>query len=280
MNDNFTYSLDWRKSIFLRYPIDQIVTFKHLDFFKDEDHLICQQFFNIKYTKEDLEQMKKHLLNGKQIIFKYMNQSNSLEKLKKWALLNHFHVQMKDQWDAPQLFLSNEIFEYINKSSHSQLKRNFGKYLKYKNDYIFKNSKDENLLSLWSDVLKIDYNSWKRKEQSDMKSLNREDLQYLPYMLNNTDTCNLVVIYYENEPLAYSLMFQDYDNTWYAVKWGASDNGRKHNAGFYCLYYHLELLKDLNTDLMIDFWGRRNQTYDELKNNSIRRCHLSISKKE
>jgi hypothetical protein len=37
---------------------------------------------------------------------------------------------------------------------------------------------------------------------------------------------------------------------------------------------------DPTKEVNIDFWGRRNRTYDELKNNSIYRYHIELLKKE
>ena len=68
---------------------------------------------------------------------------------------------------------------------------------------------------LWNYVLQIDYNSWKKDEHSDMKSLDREDLQYLPFFLIDKEHSNLIVVCDEkNNPLAYSLMFRSGD-CWY-----------------------------------------------------------------
>ena len=75
-------------------------------------------------------------------------------------------------------------------------------------------------MKLWDYVLKIDLDSWKKDEKSDMKSLNREDLQYLPFLLLKRDKSNLVVICdNDDNPLEYSLMFKDENNCWYAVKY-------------------------------------------------------------
>ena len=112
-----------------------------------------------------------------------------------------------------------------------------------------------------------------------MKSLDREDLQYLLFLIKNNEESSLVVIYENDIPLAYSLMFKNESNNyWYAVKWGASFEGRKVYAGIYCLFSHLQFLYKKENQLNIDFWGRRNATYDLLKNTSIIREHLEISK--
>ena len=70
------------------------------------------------------------------------------------------------------------------------------------------------------------------------------------------------------------------NNCWYAVKWGASYLGRKKYAGFMVLFNHLEYIDSFEDQINVDFWGRRNKTYDSLKNNSINRKHIIIYKKE
>ena len=111
-----------------------------------------------------------------------------------------------------------------------------------------------------------------------MKSLNREDLQYFPFLLLDKENSNLVVIYDKKDtPLAYSLMFKNND-MWYAVKWGASFQGRKEYAGFYALFNHLEYIYSKDKTIRLDFWGRRNKTYDSLKNDSVNRNHIKIYK--
>ena len=70
-----------------------------------------------------------------------------------------------------------------------------------------------------------------------------------------------------------------FDNARCSTK-GIGYTGRKYYAGFYCLFYHLEYLYSLDNKLLIDFWGRRNKTYDELKNDYIIRKHIVVYKKE
>ena len=82
------------------------------------------------------------------------------------------------------------------------------------------------------------------------------------------------------EELACVHYFKDENDCWYAVKWGASYIGRKKYAGFMALFNHLEYIASLENQINIDFWGRRNKTYDSLKNNFINRKHIIIYKKE
>lgn len=279
MNIKKTFSMSeiWINSLYLRYPYNRIKKIGDLYFYEENDILKCQHFFNIK--KCDFELLKKEIKNNKKIRFSYLNESNFINDLKVWTQKNNFVFEIIDSWNAPLLKINSNICNYLENNKSSQIKRNYKKYLRNKNNYLFKNSKDFNILELWKAVLNIDFNSWKKEEISDMKSLNREDLQYLPFLLENKKNSNLVVVYENNIPLAYSLMFKDYTG-WYAVKWGASYKGRKKIAGFYALFNHLEYLYNTDKKINLDFWGRRNNTYDLLKNKSILRYHILIYKKE
>lgn len=279
---NFSTSRIWNESVILRYSFDKIKKIGNLYFYDDQNILKCQHFFNFEISPNELEELKNQLNNGKILKFNYLNDSTLLEKLELWIKENGFKCKIIDEWEAPILRLSGNknIEEYFSSSNHSQICRNYKLYCKNQKNYKFYNSSNIDPLTLWNYVLEIDYNSWKKVEKSDMKSLNREDLQYLPFLLMNKENSNLVVICdLEDKPLAYSLMFKS-DNYWYAVKWGASNDGRKKYAGFYCLFYHLKYLYSLNPNLNVDFWGRRNSTYDKLRNDFIKRKHILISKKE
>lgn len=274
---NFSFSDTWINSLYLRYPLDKIKKYGNLYFYDKDNVLKCQHFFNL--TTYDFDLLKKEIKNNKKIRFSYLNETSFVDKLRKWTNQNGYIFETIDSWDAPLLKLDTSIHDYLKNNKHSQIRRNYKDYLKNMNNYIFKNSKDNNILKLWKDVLLIDSNSWKKEENTDMKSLDREDLQYLPFLLTNKRKSNLVVIYKEEIPLAYSLMFKD-SNGWYAVKWGASYKGRKYKAGFYALFNHLEYIYAIDKKITLDFWGRRNNTYDLLKNGSVRRNHILIYKKE
>lgn len=276
---NFTTSSTWNNSILLRYDLNKIIQIDKLYFYNDNSLLKCQHFFDFEITDLILNQVREYINKSYIIKFSYINDLLSL-KLENWANKNNYSFNLTDTWEAPQLILKNySIVDYLKNNNHAQIKRNYKYYENKKGKYKFLNSNDSNVLKMWNDVLKIDYNSWKQEENSDMKSLNREDLQYLPFLLENKEKTSLIVIYdSNNNPLAYSLMFKNNDNYWYAVKWGASSEGRKLYSGIFCLFYHLEYLYSLNEILKVDFWGRRNKTYEYLSNSFIKRCHIEISK--
>ena len=278
---NFSSTNIWNNSLFSRYPINKIKKIGDLYFYDDNNMLICQNFFNPIIENNELNELKTNILNFKKIKFSYINNSESLEKLKKMAIDNAFTYEIIDSWEAPRLVLKKNPASYFENNCGSQIKKNYKNYLNNTSKYKFYNSEYDNALELWSNVLKIDFESWKKEEQSDMKSLNREDLQYLPFLLLEKKKSSLIVICDLNDnPLAYSLMFKGENDYWYAVKWGASYQGRKKYAGFSCLFNHLEYLYSKEKQLHIDFWGRRNKTYDLLKNESIIRNHIFIYKKE
>lgn len=278
---NFSTSEIWNKSIALRYPIDRVKKIGNIYFYDDNGILKCQHFFDFNITLDELKKMECEINDSKKIRISYLDDLSLAKTLKEWAKKNSFQYHIIDEWKAPRLNLKNDIKRYLEKNEHSQIRRNYKLYNKNKDDYLFYNSTTTDVLTLWNYVLKIDYDSWKKDESSDMKSLDREDLQYLPFLLCNKDDSNLIVVCdLDNTPLAYSLMFKNSNDSWYAVKWGASNIARKKYVGFFCLFYHLEYLYSLNKNLVLDFWGRRNRTYDDLKNDFIIRSHVLISKKE
>lgn len=278
---NFSNSNIWIDSLSIRYPIDKIVNIGQLYFYDDNNLLICQNYFNPKINELEIEGLIKKIDEGKKVKFSYINNSKALDNLKKMSIDNKFVYEIIDSWEAPRLCLKNNLSNYFLNECGNQIKRNYKLYKKNKENYIFYNSTNNDILKLWNCVLKIDFDSWKKEEKSDMKSLNREDLQYLPFLLLETDKSNLVVVCdNDDNPLAYSLMFKGENNYWYAVKWGASYQGRNTYAGFRALFNHLEYIYSVDNQIKIDFWGRRNQTYDLLKNDFVNRNHIIIYKKE
>ncbi len=276
---NFSLSNEWINSLVLRYDIDKLLNANGIYFYKENNQYICQHYFDFDLNKAQIKAIKKLIENDHIIKFKYINE-DTFKKINDTFKNDNITINIVDRWEAP-LLRTKDIKDYILASKHNQLKRNYKEYLNNMDKYVIKNSSEEPFFNLWQDVLKIDYNSWKKEENSDMKSLGREDLQYLPYCILNPQDSNLNVLYSNNNPVAYSLMMKGKDEKWYAVKWGASYDGRKIKAGFYCLFNHLEHLNmDPTKEVNIDFWGRRNRTYDELKNNSIYRYHIELLKKE
>ena len=278
---NFSNSNIWIDSLYIRYPINKIVNIGKLYFYNDNNLLICQNFFNPNIGELEIKQLIKRINEGNKVKFSYINNSEILDNLKKMSNDNKFIYEIIDSWEAPRLCLKNNLSNYLLNECGKQIKRDYKLYKKNKENYIFYNSINDDILKLWSYVLKIDFDSWKKEEKSDMKSLNREDLQYLPFLLLKKDNSNLVVVCDKNDnPLAYSLMFKGDNDYWYAVKWGSSYQGRKKYAGFIALFNHLEYIFSIDNQIKIDFWGRRNQTYDSLKNDFVNRNHIVIYKKE
>ena len=279
MESNFTLSDEWNSSLLIRYSLDHLKEIDNIYFYSIDNQLKCQHFFEFELSDLVLKKLCLEIKNNNSIKFSYIHESKLTYKLKQWSKENNFKCELIDTWEAPQLILKDSVKNYLETSSHSQIRRNYNLYNKNKSKYKFYNSNHNDALNLWSLVLEIDFNSWKKEENSDMKSLDREDLQYLPFLLKNKKDSNLVVVCdYNDKPLAYSLMFKNGDGYWYAVKWGASYEGRKLYTGFFCLFNHLEYLFDLEGMLLLDFWGRRNNTYDKLKNNYVMRSHILISK--
>lgn len=275
---NFTLSPFWKSAVYDRFLKKDILEIGDLIFAKINGVFRCQHFFDFHINIQNYDEVKKYINKGIKFQFYYIDQ-NLYENIKVWCDENNVNLKVIDSWSAPKLKFLNNITNYLNNECGIQTKKNYKNYQKNKNNFVFLDSKSNNVCELWDDVLKIDECSWKYRENSNMKSLDREDLQYQKFLFNNHEDSFLNVIYKDNIPLAYSLFFKNnLTKQWYAVKWGASDLGRKYYAGFFCLYNHLEKLEKMEGIVDIDFWGRRNSTYDSLKNCENDRYHILVSK--
>lgn len=272
--NNFTTSKIWKQSNKIRYDISNIVTLDNVDFLIRENQILCLQFFSINFSENLLKLIKSSIVNDKKVVFKYIDLSkDQLEFLKTWCNENKLQLIINDQWKAPTLSINESLSVYI-KSKCELLKRD---YVKYVNDDTLEYKIFNGNLDLWTSVLSIDKKSWKGKDKCDMKSLDREDLQYVFYLISEQSKSSLMVAFKDKDPLAYSLWFKADNDTWFAVKWGASDNGRIYNAGIKVLFNHMNhILNDQNNNLKLDFWGRRSQFYDMLKNGEVNRYHFEI----
>lgn len=272
--NNFTTSKIWKQSNKIRYDISNIVTLDNVDFLIRENQILCLQFFSINFSENLLKLIKSSIVNDKKVVFKYIDLSkDQLEFLKTWCNENKLQLIINDQWKAPTLSINESLSVYI-KSKCELLKRD---YVKYVNDDTLEYKIFNGNLDLWTSVLSIDKKSWKGKDKCDMKSLDREDLQYVFYLISEPSKSSLMVAFKDKDPLAYSLWFKADNDTWFAVKWGASDNGRIYNAGIKVLFNHMNhILNDQNNNLKLDFWGRRSQFYDMLKNGEVDRYHFEI----
>lgn len=272
---NFTASEIWKQSNKIRFDVDKVVNLNNVDFLIKDDEIECLQFFNIDFNDNLLNLMKSTIVNDKIIKFKYIDMT-SVEQIKLNQLCKNkkLMIEINDEWKAPILELNEPLSNYIANCS-DQLKRDYAKYKQDKNiTYKIFNNAD---LELWTDVLKIDKESWKGENLCDMKSLKREDLQYIFYLLNSNENASLIVSYYNDIPVAYSLWFKaEKNSTWYAAKWGASNYGRTINAGIKTLFYHIEHILDKQSSLLLDFWGRRSRFYDMLKNKDVDRFHFTV----
>lgn len=276
---NFTFSDMWLESIKTRYLPSRVVKIGNLFFANVNGIYRCQHFFDFNITKDEFNQLEYYINKGMKIRFSYIDKK-LFDKIKTWCDNEKIIITILDMWDAPKLNLSNEfISEYLLNKCGKQTSRNYKKYKKHFFDYKYIDSKSSDVNILWNDTLYIDLHSWKAKEKSDMRSLDREDIQYELFLKQNQKDSLLNLIYYKKTPLAYSLMFKDAKkNEWYAVKWGASNDGRKHYAGLFCLYNSLEKLEQIEGKVNLDFWGRRSSTYDLLKNHEDKRYHILLEK--
>lgn len=280
MLDNFTTSDIWNKSLYYRYSLDRILKINNLYFVRYDDVYRCQHFFNFDINSKTLDLLDCFICYNQTLRFSYIDQP-LYEQILNWTTKHNYKVNVIDVWDAPKLKLeANQLTEHLLHGCGSQIAKNYKRYQKTKDNYHFKDSLTTDVYDLWKDVMVIDDASWKKRTCSDMKSLDREDLQYIFFLIENKKDAFLNIIYDNNDiPLAYSLFFKNnISKEWYAVKWGASDDGRSNYTGFDCLFNHLEKLEQLDEIVYLDFWGRRSETYDQLKNTDIKRYHVEISK--
>jgi len=204
-------------------------------------------------------------------------------------------IFVEDKWAAPQLIIpSTQILDDYLQSRCTRLKRTLKRARNYISNYaiafqeIQTGSPVEEIMNTWVEILHMDEESWKGQQESDMRSLEREDLQYLPFLMDSSSNCSLVVAKCHGKtPIAWSLMIRtNPGGAWYSVKWGASDCGRKTVAGISCLFEHISILYSRHIgslsqhDFAVDFWGRRSGIYDQFANHKSKRAHITVLLRE
>ena len=219
------------------------------------------------------------------IEIRYLNEHSNAGRavLKIGDNIPGLHCTVEDRWDAPILRIKcGSTLEAYFASRGLRLKRTLRKSLNHPVEVAF-NSNPEDLPDLWQAVLEIDSRSWKAREKSDMKTLASEDLQYLYPLLFDHESHSLAVSSCHGRPIAFSLAAKARNGTWYAVKWGCSDAGRKTYGGVRVLIAHIEHLfakyvqtAMVNEDFIFDLWGRRNELYEQLATEHISRIHVKI----
>ncbi len=265
--NNFTNDNLYRNALYYRFYSKKIISLDTIDLVKYYDGINCFQYFDLIINDNDLIKLKQ--INKTKIIkFRYINKESIGFK----TISKNFEIEIDDEWDAPIIQIKKDCFEeYLNSKSY-----NFRRLIKKcsnleKKLKIVKSNKN-NINKLFKDVLKIDQDSWKYKEKSDMLSLDNEQIIYVTLL----KYCNLYISYFDNKPIGYSLLIK-YNDKYYAAKWGATDFGRAMNSGIICL---INQIKDISSkeNLFLDLWGRRNKIYDRMATHSIKRIYFSILK--
>ena len=287
---NITENKTWIEAQRSRFDNDKIVKqYKHL-FYIDEQMLISLVNFEFDIDAEFIQFIEKMICKYGAVKFEYLNVNDeAYQKLKmQFEMLSDKYIfTNQDIWAAPGLKVPTDsgLEEYI-KGCDKNIRRNYARAMKGREESKLVIANSENVLECWNDALAIDHNSWKRDGKSDMKTLNREDLQYIFLLLKNIELCSLVVLYEESEPMAYSLMIRnEIGMKWYAVKWGCNKRGRENYSGVVCFFQHLEWLlkmqkrENVSNIVDIDFWGRRQRIYDSLANYYTDRAHVIIRRR-
>jgi len=264
MKDNFTNDKSYRDSLYFRFFIRNIKSSDNFDIVRYYDGNNCFQYFDSEVNNKDIEFLKK-INKTSSIKFRNINkESNLLKELNKY-----FNIEITKEWDSPILEINKGKFdEYINSKSYD-FRRMINKNKEYSKVMKFKSS---NKIELWKDVLRVDQNSWKNKEGSDMLNLYYEHISCLSQFKNSY----IEVSYIDNAPVGYSLIYF-YNGKYYAAKWGATEEGRKYNAGIICLLNQIKRIT-MKKDMYIDLWGRNNKIYDRMKTSSIKRVYFTIRK--
>ncbi|OKP05367.1 AAA family ATPase [Xenorhabdus eapokensis] len=274
---NPTTSHLWRLGTALRYP--EFRRFKHVDLVWQADQQQWQSntFFDFTFTAQEEKELLS-FLKQQPVLFKYLNaKSRAYSYLHDLAQQHGLRCYEESKWSAPIVSIppKTRVADFLLQHS-TRLKRSLKKARTHHT--ITRYSTSAQTEQLWQDALYVDTKSWKIIQQSDMRSLNREDLQYLPGLLSKSNQYHLAVTYDHNgTPGAWSLMINNGAGQWYAAKWGCSYQGREKLMGINCLINHLETLYCPYTGLQLDLWGRENEFYDQLANEYIERLHLRIT---
>jgi hypothetical protein len=263
---NFTSDKNYRLSLYYRFPVRNISSSDNIDIIRYYDGKNCFQYFDFHLNENDVFLINK-INKNYAIKFRNINKNSKV-----FSYLNSkYNLKINCEWEAPFIKITKGNYKDYISSRSKNCKRLIKKCKKLSERLNIVDSED-NVLELWKDILYIDQNSWKRKEKTDMLNMYYEHIS----LLSLKKFSYITVVYIENSPIAYSLLYK-YDNIYYASKWGATDIGRKNNAGIIALLHQIEKISDEET-LNIDLFGRNNQIYDLLKTNSIKRVYFEIIK--
>ncbi|MDR0217462.1 MAG: ATP-binding protein [Enterobacteriaceae bacterium] len=274
---NPTASHWWHLGTALRYP--ELKCFEYVDLVWQESLQQWQSntFFDFTFTAQEEKELLS-FLKQQPVLFKYLNaQSRACFHLHNLAQQHGLRCHEENRWPAPVINIpaKTTVADFLNQYS-TRLKRSIKKARTHRT--VTRYSTSGQIEQLWQDALYVDTKGWKILQQSDMRSLNREDLQYLPGLLSKSNHYHLAVTYDDNgTPGAWSLMINNGAGQWYAAKWGCSYQGREKLMGINCLIDHLDALYCPYAGLQVDLWGRENEFYDQLANEYIERLHLRVT---
>jgi uridine kinase len=279
---NFTESYLWQQSQKLRYDQRDLIKIGKSYYYKDEDTYYCTSYFDLSINNELLDNIQ-FIGSNIKLQYKYVNISSKAYKIFKDYSddNNEIKLVIADKWKSPRICISTKQgIDYYIKSRPNKLLRTFKKINKRSIDQVISYS---NTIENWTKALKIDSESWKGRMKSDMRSLQNEDMQYLPFILSDQNNTSLLVKYGRNDEMyaSYSLMIRSGPGfQWYSVKWGCTDKGRTIGLGIDVLFHHIKYLyhehieKGWCEDFQIDLWGRRSEIYDQFATDYIERAHL------
>jgi adenylylsulfate kinase-like enzyme len=283
--DHPTLTNMWQSGTNLRFPIS--CRFNVNNFYRKLEgskEVIWESFSSFDFDPDIgfENDLMERLMAGK-INFKYLNLNGSgFNILKDIADRRRIVFKQMYTWMAPRLILNKaSSFDSYLANRPVRLQRTIKKLLTEKDNLRVEFPSEPNaVLQLWLEALKIDGGSWKKSKSSDMVSLSREDLQYLPGLLLSPLNYSLAICYLNETIHSYSLMVRKAPGyAWYAVKWGCSDIGRLKFVGISCLLAHIEKLFNDGT-CEFDFWGRDNEFYNQLATEFQARAHVEMSLEE
>lgn len=262
MKNNFTNDSNYRNSLYFRFFVKNIKSSNNLDIVRYYDGNNCFQFFDSDIDDNDIELLKK-INKTSSIKFRNINKDSNIIKV----LDKYFDIDITKEWDSPILEIKKNKYDEYIKSKSNDFRRLINKNNNYSKQLRFKHN---NKVELWKDILRIDQDSWKKDEGSDMLNLYYEHISCLSQIKNSL----IEIAYLNDKPVGYSLLYY-YNGKYYAAKWGATDEGRKYNAGIICLFNQIKRINK-KEDIYIDLWGRNNKIYDRMSTSSVKRVYFTI----
>lgn len=274
---NFSIMMDvWIFPQVLRYGLRNVVQVKDMFFYVDGRTAVCLHHFDF-LVSASIEEIFSSLTGVQEVSFKYINcEGKAFSELKK----NEGNREIIS-WYNPVCAVKEDHVLFKSRRLQRSIRRI--QALKSKHDYSYEYSDGdmENSMRMYLDIMSIDESSWKREKNSDMFSLDREDIVYILGMAACPTNYSFLVLKIDGIPAAYSIAML-WNGILFSVKIGSRDDCRKFFAGVDVVVTHMEhMLKQRGHEIeLVDFWGRDSELYNQMASSSILRCHMKFFRGE